>query len=202
MHDIDSGLQDIAHIRAMMQRATKFLSLSGLSGIGAGVVALAGVWFAAPIIERGGDGVVGSVAGIAAATLAGAVVCALLFSYRMARARKLSFWNAASRNLLLALAAPLAGGGVLSISLAAIGTYGLIPAAMLLFYGVALLHAADYTLGEVRYLGLGEMGLGALAAAWPGSGLLFWALGFGALHVVYGVIMWIRYERKDVPRPA
>ena len=61
---------------------------------------------------------------------------------------------------------------------------------MLIFYGMALVNASKYTLGNVRYLGLAEIVLGLLCAALPGYGFWFWVIGFGVLHIVYGSLIY------------
>jgi hypothetical protein len=73
--------------------------------------------------------------------------------------------------------------------------YVLIPPACLIFYGLALVNASKYTLGEVRYLGYGQLILGVINIWLPEYGLYFWAAGFGVLHIVYGLVMWYRYEK-------
>jgi hypothetical protein len=74
--------------------------------------------------------------------------------------------------------------------------YDLIPAASLIFYGLALINGSKYTLGEVRYLGFAQLITGFIALWFVGSGLYFWAFGFGILHIIYGVAMWWKYERR------
>jgi hypothetical protein len=67
---------------------------------------------------------------------------------------------------------------------------------MLIFYGMALLNGSKYTYHEIRALGILEVLLGLIASMNLGHGLLFWALGFGVLHIIYGVLVWYRHERK------
>ena len=65
----------------------------------------------------------------------------------------------------------------------------------LAFYGLALINGSKYTLSDIKYLGLLEVALGCICLFIPGYGLLFWAIGFGALHVLYGIIMWNKYDK-------
>jgi hypothetical protein len=44
-------------------------------------------------------------------------------------------------------------------------------------------------------LGICEIGLGLIASIYMGYGLLFWAVGFGVLHIIYGIVMYMKYER-------
>jgi len=207
MANLDSGLQDLATIRSMMERSSRFLSLSGLSGVSAGCVALAGAWLAEGVIG-GGPGIPGpdgfSIQDFplrtfliidACAVLILALGLSVLFSARMARKKGLPLWGAATKYLLVALAIPLAAGGAFCLILLREGSFFLIPSAMLVFYGLGLFNAGTYTVGEVRYLGILEIALGLLAAVWVEHGLVFWAIGFGALHILYGILLYVKYER-------
>ncbi len=202
MQDIDNGLRDISQIRSMMEAATKFLSLSGLSGISAGLVALGGAWIAARLLGSGEESTEQWLVMLAFAVLAAAVGLSLLFSWRMARRKGWPFWNATARRLVIALLIPLSAGGAFCIVFLVHGLYALIPAVMLTFYGIALVHGSTYTLGEVRYLGLSEILLGVAAGFWTEYGLLIWGIGFGFLHIVYGVAMYYKYERETTHRTA
>ena len=75
------------------------------------------------------------------------------------------------------------------------GYYGVVAPASLIFYGLALIGASNFTFTDVRFLGLCDVALGLIAACLPGYGLVFWALGFGVLHIVYGSVMYFKYDR-------
>lgn len=113
------------------------------------------------------------------------------------KARKLgvNIWNNASRQLLLDLSIPLATGGIFMLILILQGYFTTLAATCLLFYGVALTNASRHTFKEVMYLGICEILLGLTAAFLPGYGLIFWALGFGVLHILYGALMHYRYDQ-------
>jgi hypothetical protein len=202
MQDIDNRLRDISQIRSMMESATKFLSLSALSGLSTGLIALAGAWIAGGILSSGGESTLVWMILLALAVLLLAVGSSLIFSRRMARKKGLPFWNATARRLVLAMTFPLGAGGAFCIVLMSHGLYLFIPGVMLLFYGLALVSGATFTLGEVRYLGLLEILLGIAAGFWPEHGLELWALGFGVLHIVYGTVMYFKYERETPIRTA
>ncbi len=106
-------------------------------------------------------------------------------------------WDPSARRLMANLFIPLVAGGVFCLALLYYALPGLVPAATLVFYGLALLNASKYTLDEIRWLGVSELVLGCIAAFWIGAGLLFWALGFGVLHIVYGTLMYVRHERTN-----
>ena len=107
-----------------------------------------------------------------------------------------SIWNGASQRFLLNVMIPLIAGGVFIIALLLRGEIELLVPACLIFYGMSLLNAGNYTFSDIRFLGILEMLVGVLALMYPGMGLLFWAIGFGVLHIIYGVIMYFKYERS------
>lgn len=199
--------KDLSSIRAMMERSVKFLSLSGLSGILAGVYALLGslaVYFILYYPHSPFDFqfyyvndelVVYKLISVAALVLFFSLTTGYLLSIRKAKKLNTAIWNFASKQLFVDLFIPLASGGLLIIILLAQGYYGIVAPSCMVFYGLALIHGSRSTYEEVRYLGLIEIGLGLGCAIFPGFGLIFWALGFGVMHIVYGSIMYFRYER-------
>ena len=194
-------IRDLAEIRSMMERSSKFLSLSGWAGIMAGVYALAGAYAAWKILGYNpGDIVypVSSPAGLvvlALVVLLLALATAVFDSMRKAAKRGEKAWNSVSRRLLASMAVPLVAGGFLGLVLLVRGHAGLIPSITLLFYGLALYFASRYTFREIKIVGFIEMALGLISAYYTGYGLLFWAAGFGVVHIVYGIYMFYRYER-------
>lgn len=199
--------KDLAEIRSMMERSSKFLSLSGWEGVLAGMYALAGAYYAhalygyAPntpfydyLAMRGsGDAVM--VIGIAGLVLILALATAFFFASRKASKLGEKAWNPTSRRLLMSMAVPLVSGGVVILLLVREGLVGLAAPLMLLFYGLSLYNAGKYTITEVKILGFVQIALGIVNLALLGYGLLFWAIGFGLMHIVYGIVMYIRYER-------
>ncbi|MBD2714683.1 hypothetical protein IC231_06520 [Hymenobacter sp. BT646] len=205
-------LAQLTEIRAIMERSSRFISLSGLSGVGAGVVALAGAgaghWFLRH--EYGDRGylrllesteqertlVLPYLMALAAAMIGAALAVAIFFTLRRARRTGTGLWNTLGRRLAMSLAIPLVAGGLFCLALFVRGAVSLVIPGMLLFYGLALLNASKYTLDEIRWLGLTQIALGLAAMLLPGAGLLFFALGFGLGHIGYGLLMYNRYERK------
>ena len=203
--------EDLQAIREIMERSSKFLSLSGLSGIFAGVCASIGAavaWFV--VLDSGSvhyDEYLCSVGaspfnqvsinlGIdAMLVLLAAILGAFYFSYRKAQKSGQKLWTSSTRRLLGHLFIPLVSGGVFVLILAFRNNIDLIASAMLIFYGLSLVNAGKFTLGEIHYLGLTEIALGILAGIFVHHGLLFWVLGFGVMHIVYGIVMYYRYER-------
>lgn len=210
MSEQQQTLEELQHIKKMMERSSRFISLSGLSGISAGICALIGAWFAGRKINCWLDGYCGlnslmresdlqflnDLICIALVTFVAALVSAFFFTYLRSRKNNTSMWGAATIRLFWNTAIPIAVGGLFLIRLMQLGEFELVAPGCLIFYGLALVNASKYTLGEVRYLGYGQLILGILNLWLIGYGLYFWSIGFGVLHIFYGIVMWYRYERK------
>jgi len=203
--------EDLQTIREIMERSSKFLSLSGLSGIFAGVCALAGAgvaWFV--VLDSGnicfdeymygsdgsdGPALRSNLASISLLVLGLALLGAFYFSQRKARKAGQQFWTNTSRRILIHLLIPLFAGGFFVLILLLQQNFVLVASAMLIFYGLSLVNAGKFTFSELHYLGLTEIGLGILAGLFVHLGLLFWTIGFGLMHIVYGAVMYYRHER-------
>lgn len=202
-------LDDLKEIRSMMEKSSRFISLSGLSGVSAGIIALCGAVVAWWYIHNNLQASMYSMHNITTIELkdmifllmdAGFVLLlalssAIYFAVRKARLQNLPVWNKAAELTFVNLLLPLAAGGFFCLILFYYNLYLLIAPATLVFYGLALINASSFTLKEVRYLGITEVILGLFAMATPGYSLIFWALGFGILHIIYGAVMYFRYER-------
>lgn len=187
---------DLSHIRSMMERSSRILSLSGIAGIAIGVVALLGVFFAQYIHTRVPyENLLSYLLLDAVIVLVISIGLIAFFSSRMAKQKALPVWNAAAKHLVTELAVPLAAGGLFCIALILNNIYSLLPAVMLAFYGLALFGASKYTMHEVRILGVAQLALGMMAAFIPEEGLNWWALGFGVGHIVFGLRVYFAYER-------
>ncbi len=212
----NNPLQELARIRGLMDRSTRFLSLSGLSGVFAGAAALAGATLAdhhmrsaldpaSDVLTYGtgggftrADDLLLTLISDAVLVLVVALTGAAWFTWRRSRHTGQYLWDASARRLMINMLVPLAMGGIFCIALFYYGLPGLVAPATLVFYGLALFNASKFTLDEVRWLGLSEMVLGAISLFWLEAGLMFWALGFGVLHIAYGAMMYLRYERAPV----
>ena len=215
MSDPRQQLEHLAEIRSLMERSTRFLSLSGLTGVWAGACALVGAFFVRNYLQtelHNSDSWIyyelkasavppgmryEFVLLLAAlAVLLAALVGGLFFTARKARKRGERVWDASSRRLLFALMIPLLAGGIFCLALLNWGLVGLLAPATLVFYGLALFNGSKYTLGDVASLGLLEIALGLCGMFFPGYGLELWAIGFGLLHILYGTFMYFKYERN------
>ncbi len=194
-------LQDISEIKQMMERSSRFISLSGLSGILAGTYALIGAIVAYFFIlnkqwyKIENDEPVGWLILIAAIVLLLALGTGIVPTIRRTKKMNMKVWDRTSKRLAINLLIPLVTGGIFIVIISLKGWFVLVAPLMLLFYGMALVNASKYTLSDIRYLGISELVLGLLATIFLGYGLLFWAIGFGVLHIIYGTVMYYRYEK-------
>ncbi len=196
MTELRDPQQELSEIRTMMERSTKILSLSGLAGITIGLVAIGGALYAQWIHDHiAAEEIRRYLIIEALAVLVIATALSVLFSSRMAKKKGLPLWSPAGRYLITELAIPLAAGGVFCVALIIHDSVLLLPAVMLTFYGLALINASKFAVKEVRYLGLTQLAIGLLAALYPADGLNFWALGFGVVHILYGLRIYLKYEK-------
>lgn len=199
---MENYLRDIQDIKKMMDRSSQFLSLSGLAGIMAGIYALAGAYAVHVIIEQQTGYLTMESAAflqitlIALAVLTLSVITAFVLSAKKARRSGENIWNTTAQRMAVNFLIPLATGGIFAALLIKNRYFGLIAPIMLIFYGLACLNASKYTIRDVRYLGLTMIIIGLFATAFMGYGLEFWALGFGVCHIIYGSMMYFKYDRN------
>lgn len=198
--------EDLAHIRSMMERSSRFISLSGLSGVFAGLSALIGGLYTYMLLENRGVGyyrgqdvvlpesLVSHLIVTALVVLLFALTFGIFFTIRKSKKYNLPIWTSATKNMLFNLAVPLVVGGIFCLALVFHGIYGLIAPATLIFYGLAVINAEKYTFSDIKYLGFSELVLGCISLFYIGYGLIFWIIGFGILHIVYGLVMFKKYK--------
>jgi hypothetical protein len=133
---------------------------------------------------------------IAVCVFIAAFASATLFTFFKSKKEGVAIWGNAARRLLWNTLLPMIAGGFLLWRMMELKQYELIAPASLIFYGLALINGSKYTMGEVRYLGYMEILTGIIGLWTLHSGLYCWAFGFGVLHIVYGIAMWYKYDRK------
>lgn len=200
-------LQALTDIRSMMERSSRCISLSGLSGVFSGIFALVGAYLA--YLKLGTfredyrnltylDSIDVTIVflEIAGGVLISSLLVGTLLTIRNSKRKGIPVWDNSAKRLLINLGIPLVAGGLFCLVLLFHGIIGLVAPATLIFYGLALLNASKYTFNDIRYLGLFEIALGLISSLFIGYGLICWAIGFGVLHIVYGTVMYFKYERK------
>lgn len=198
---------ELASIRSLMERSSKYLSLSGLSGVLAGIYALIGAFIGYRIVHakytnlivtdsyQGNSQIYHQLIWIAAIILILSVLTGILLSIRQAKKQGEKYWNPVSRRLISSMAFPLFSGGLFILILLFREEYELIISTSLIFYGLSLISASQYTFSDVKWLGICQIILGLMATLIPASGLLFWIIGFGLMHIIYGTLMHFKYNR-------
>lgn len=210
MNQPDQHLEDIKVIKKLMEESSRFLSLSGISGIIAGLLAIAGAvvakliitgtsqpedWYSIPFAsDPAAHRTVVLLFADMAVVLVLSLAVAVLFSSRKARKSGHSAWTHITRRMLASLFIPLVTGGLFILI-----TIGRVPASVtvastLIFYGLAVISAGKFTLGEIHWLGVLEVVTGLICLLLPEWSILIWAVGFGAMHIVYGLLMHLRYK--------
>jgi hypothetical protein len=205
----EQSLETLQDIKRMMERSSRFISLSGLSGVSAGAFAIVGGiiahnWIRQYVAAMAGEAFPAEardifelkMLGLAIGVMVAALLTSTWFTWRKARKSQLPIWDHASKKLAINMAIPLAAGGFFALGLLQHGGWNFIAPACLVFYGLALVNASKYTLTDIRYLGFLEIALGCINMYFPHEGLYFWTTGFGLLHIIYGLIMWWKYERS------
>jgi hypothetical protein len=190
-------VEQIAEIRRIMEKSSKFMSLSGFSGIIIGCYALAAAYLVREIIVKASDSGALEITVIAAVLLAVSLATAFYLTLRRSKRMNQKIWGPGSKQLLSVLLLPLLAGGTFAVIMLIKGIYGLIAPTLLVFYGLSLAAAARYSHRELLFMGLTQIFLGLLAAWLQQSGLLLWAAGFGAVHIIYGAWMFMKYERTS-----
>lgn len=210
MENKNQHLEQLAEIRSMMEQSSRFISLSGLSGVFSGIVALVGALIVfwrfkfrlfphyEEVYNQYGqikaDYLLFLIT-VASVVLIIALFLGIFFTTQKAKKQGQKIWTSASKRMLTNLGIPLATGGLFSLALIYHHQAHLVGSATLIFYGLSLLNASKYTLNDIRFLGICEIILGLISAVITGYSLLFWAIGFGVLHIVYGLLMYNKYER-------
>jgi len=210
MENHQKHLNDLSEIRNMMERASKFISLSGISGISAGIIALIGAaiayWFlnfhlpaaAGPMIFGTMSVYQDSVIFLfllAAVVFLGACMLAVIFTTKNSRKKKIPIWDYSSKRLLIHLMVPILIGFFFIVALVYYGCFELIIPSSLIFYGLSLINGGHFTFRDIKILGFIEIFLGLIALVFVSWGLYIWAFGLGVLHIVYGSIMYFKYEK-------
>ena len=212
--DQSASLQTLQDIRNNMDRSARFISLSGWSGVWAGSVALAGSAIAYSWLKDqpagffnpyAADGVadapteyysfINSFIFLALGILVVAILGAFYFTWRKTKQQGGNVWNAPSKRMVAQIAIPMTAGAIFALHFLFNGHESYVAPVFLTFYGLALINGSKYTVSDIRYLGLLEVILGCISLMMPGNGLIFWAVGFGVLHILYGIIMWNKYDK-------
>ena len=212
MNNTKEQLDAIKDIRNMMERSSRFLSLSGLSGVAIGLIALLGVsvfclHFHFSPLEKDYYKIFQTVSGssdnnalnfmiiTALAVFILAIASGTIMSIRKSKQMMLPIWDASSKRMLINMLIPLTTGAIFCLILLSNNLVSMLAPASLIFYGLALVNASKYTLEDIKYLGVIEIVLGLSSAWWIDLGLINWTIGFGVLHILYGFFLHAKHEK-------
>ncbi len=189
----------------MMEQSSRFISLSGLAGVCAGIFSLIASAYVYNLL--GGytvdfdalsisaqKSLFKEIAQIALDTLVLSFVAAAYFTTRKSKAQGLRIWTRATNQMLLHMGVAVLAGGVVCLAFYVNHTLYYIAPASILFYGLGLLSASQSTYGDIKYLGMLDVLIGLIAFFDYENSLLYWMMAFGVLHIVYGLIMYKKYK--------
>lgn len=199
--DSKDYLKDITEIKQMMNKSSRFISLSGLSGVLAGVYAIIGAAVAYWLVSNYSYGTLildGYIFNLVLLDLflvaAFSIITGIILTTRKAKKQGVKIWDTTSRRLVFNFLTPLVSGGLYILIILGHQKYGQTGGLMLIFYGLALISASKYSIGDIKYLGIIEVILGLVAALFPGYGFWLWVIGFGVMHIIYGTWMHFKYD--------
>ncbi|WP_397363443.1 hypothetical protein [Olleya sp. R77988] len=194
-------LKDISEIKNLMNKSSRFISLSGLSGILAGIYALIGAALTYYLVTKYSYGILKldgwvfrTVMLILFMVAFLSAITGIYLTTRKAKKNGEKIWDNSSKRLLFNFLVPLIAGGLYILIILSQGRYGQTGGLMLIFYGLALVNASKFSIGNIKYLGFTEIILGLIATLYPHNGFWFWVIGFGVMHIIYGTFMHIKYD--------
>ncbi|MCB4808906.1 hypothetical protein LG651_11645 [Tamlana sp. 62-3] len=200
--DSKDYLKDISEIKNLMNKSSRFISLSGLSGVLAGIYALVGAAIAFVLVKNSTrgylilDGYIFKLCLLILALVAiFSIVTGIILTTKKAKKQGAKIWDTSSKRLVINFLIPLLTGGLYILILLFQGKYGQTAALMLIFYGLALVNASKFSIGDIKYLGIIDIILGLIAASFPGYGFWLWVIGFGIMHIIYGTWMHFKYDK-------
>lgn len=182
------AIDNLQYIRSTMERAGSFTAVPGVGGIVLGCTALAVAILARSIPHADawlalwmGEAVLACFIGVAAAA-------------RKSRKVNLPLFNGPGRKFLSGFAPPLLAGAILTLVLYRAGLVAALPGVWLLLYGTGVLCGGAASVKAVPMMGISFMTLGILALlSPPGWGNLLLASGFGGFHILFGILITVKY---------
>jgi hypothetical protein len=171
-----------------MERSAAFTAVSGWGHVLLGFTAFLSAWLAAHQSSSLGWLRVWLAEGLLAVAI-GLVSCTW-----KANRRGLPLFSGPARKVALSLAPPLVAGAFLTFLLFRGGLSSALPATWLLLYGAGIITGGAFSVAILPIMGLCFMLLGGLAVLAPVAwGNWFLALGFGGLHVIFGILIARRH---------
>ena len=180
--------EHLRYIRGVMERTTEFSAISGIGVIAVGGLGVAASVIAAVRLEPSAQWAL-FWTGVAVV----AVVIGGITTRAKAKRRSTSVSIGPGRKFGLCFAPAIVAGAALTYGLYQNDLFTLMPATWLMVYGVGVTAGGTYSIGSVSLSGGLFIVLGIAALLVPSSGELLMGVGFGALHVVMGMIIYRRH---------
>jgi len=206
-------LEQLREIKSMMEKSSRFISLSGWSGVAAGTCALIGAVLAYPYVDlteretirgiyrrQGYESIMDyffhPLTYIAIFTFIAAAISAFIFTYIKSQRQKINIWGKMTRKVAFHFLVPFITGSLFILYLTLRKDFIYVAPLSLIVYGISLFSVYKFTIHETLYLALALIVLGLSNLLFSGYSYIFWITGFGFCHIVYGVYMWYKYDRK------
>ncbi|MGD0695904.1 MAG: hypothetical protein ABSB82_13720 [Terriglobia bacterium] len=184
----DHAMEDLRFIRETMERSASFTAIPGWGGVVIGATALLTSFIASRQTRLRDWLLTWFVEGLIALVIAGWA------TNRKARAVNIPLFSGPGRKFAISLAPPLLAGALLTVVLYRSGMFGILPAMWLLLYGAGVVTGGAFSVKVVPVMGMCFMLVGAVALFSPAEwGNAFLAVGFGGLHVLFGIVIARRY---------
>jgi len=178
----DRAREDIRFIRLAMERGPMFTGVPGWGGVVMGISALVAAAMASsrPTVEGW--------LGIWLAEACLAIGIGAWAMSRKARRAGLPVLSGAGRKFMMSFLPPAVAGAFLTAALYRAGDVSLLSGTWLLLYGAAVVTGGAFSVKVVPLMGLCFMALGGAAVfATPGWDDPLLAMGFGGLHILFGL---------------
>jgi len=183
-----TAMDNLLYIRRTMERAGSFTAVPGAGGVLMGATALAAAWMAA----TQGDGRWWLAVWVSEAVIA--LLIGITAAARKAARARMPLLSAPGRKFIAAFVPSMAAGALLTLVLFRAGNLSVLPGVWLLLYGAGVVSSGAASVRIVPMMGACFMAVGALALLAPASwGNPLLAVGFGGLHVLFGLAISVKY---------
>jgi hypothetical protein len=183
----EHAMDNLRYIRRTLERAGSFTAVPGVGGVLMGCTALAAAWLAARQANR-----VGWLA-VWAAEAGLAMLIGIAASALKSRRAKMPLLSGPGRKFLAGFAPAMLAGALLTAVLFRAGVGGFLPGVWLLLYGAGVVSGGSASERVVPLMGASFMAFGAIALLVPGWNDLMLVAGFGGLHVLFGIVIAVKY---------
>ncbi|HWB87117.1 MAG TPA: hypothetical protein VG675_23440 [Bryobacteraceae bacterium] len=182
------ALDHLQYIRRTMERAGAFTAVPGLGGIFMGFTALAAAWMASR------EATAAARMGVWLSAAAVALLAGIAAASRKSRRAGVPLFSGPGRKFVAGFVPPLLAGAVLTVVLFRAELAAFLPGAWLLLYGAGVVSGGAASVRVVPLMGMCFMLLGAAALLFsPGWNDLLLAAGFGGLHILFGIVISVKY---------